>query len=113
LLLFKAQSYGPNYILHYCDTEAGMSGTAVLSSQNQILGVHNMGFGNANGAVMFSRINFDFVYQAAGLANQEPLNCQLRSTFCPCAQYTNNRRSRVRCWIRNFAACLSSLQAGV
>ncbi|GAX27050.1 hypothetical protein FisN_9Lh370 [Fistulifera solaris] len=107
------QSYGPNYILHYCDTEGGSSGTGLLTTENQILGVHNMGFGSANGAVVFSRINFDFVYQGAGLANQEPLNCQLRSTFCPCAQYTNNRRSRVRCWIRNLAACLPSLQSRV
>lgn len=89
-----------------------MSGSALLTSSNIVLGVHNVELitNRTNGAIVLSARTFDSVYQWAGLATQTPLDCQTKAKVCPCAQFAGNRRQRVICWIRNYEECLASLQ---
>jgi V8-like Glu-specific endopeptidase len=60
----------PRFSYHYCDTYGGMTGSAVLTADNEVLGEHSIGFtdptndniGVYNGAVLLEGPMYDAIY---------------------------------------------------
>lgn len=101
------------YIYHTCDTMAGMSGSALVTSGNVILGVHT-GWHQIlvdgvrttiNGGTVLTPEYFESISSWAKLTNQSP-------QACICAEASSRRIRRLICALRNFSACMTGPQNG-
>lgn len=93
---------------HFCDTASGMSGSALLTSDNVVRGNHAHGnwVTSRNGAPVLTSKLYDAVYTWSGLRNQKAFVCTA-STACPCSSITNPSQ-RALCWFINFKGCFRS-----